>query len=130
VSDTQLHVELVSADRVVWSGDAITVVARTTEGEVGILANHSPLMSLMVPGVVEVRSDGGETIRAAVDSGFLSVGGNRVSILAENAALATEIDAGQAQTALDEARSGDMDDEDAVAEVRRAEAWVRAAERT
>jgi len=130
VSDTQLHVELVSADRVVWSGDATTVVARTTEGEVGILANHSPLMSLMVAGVVEVRSDGGETIRAAVDSGFLSVGGNRVSILAENAALATEIDAGQAQKALDDARSGNMDDEDAVAEVRRAEAWVRAAERT
>ena len=130
MSDTQLHVELVSADRVVWSGDATTVVARTTEGEVGILANHSPLMSLMVAGVVEVRSDGGETIRAAVDSGFLSVGGNRVSILAENAALATEIDAGQAQKALDDARSGDMDDEDAVAEVRRAEAWVRAAERT
>ena len=130
MSDTQLHVELVSADRVVWSGEATTVVARTTEGEVGILANHSPLMSLMVPGVVEVRSDGGETIRAAVDSGFLSVGGNRVSILAENAALATEIDSGQAQKALDDARSGDMDDEDAVAEVRRAEAWVRAAERT
>jgi F-type H+-transporting ATPase subunit epsilon len=130
VSDTQLHVELVSADRVVWSGEAVTVVARTTEGEVGILANHSPLMSLMVPGVVEVRSEGGETIRAAVDSGFLSVGGNRVSILAENAALATEIDSGQAQKALDDARSGDMDDEDAVAEVRRAEAWVRAAERT
>jgi F-type H+-transporting ATPase subunit epsilon len=130
VSDSELHVELVSADRVVWSGDATTVVARTTEGEVGILANHSPLMSLMVAGVVEVRSDGGETIRAAVDSGFLSVGGNRVSILAENAALATEIDAGQAQKALDDARSGDMDDEDAVAEVRRAEAWVRAAERT
>ena len=130
MSDTQLHVELVSADRVVWSGEATTVVARTTEGEGGILANHSPLMSLMVPGVVEVRSDGGETIRAAVDSGFLSVGGNRVSILAENAALATEINSGQAQKALDDARSGDMDDEDAVAEVRRAEAWVRAAERT
>ena len=130
MSDSDLHVELVAADRVVWSGDATIVIARTTEGEVGILANHSPLMSLMVPGVVEVRSDGGETIRAAVDSGFLSVGGNRVSILAENAALATEIDSGQAQKALDEARSGDMDDEHDVAEVRRAEAWVRAAERT
>lgn len=130
MSDSELHVELVSADRVVWSGEATTVVARTTEGEVGILANHSPLMSLMVPGVVEVRSEGGETIVAAVDSGFLSVGGNRVSILAENAALASEIDAGSAQKALDDARSGDMDDDDAVAEVRRAEAWVRAAERT
>jgi F-type H+-transporting ATPase subunit epsilon len=130
VSDTELHVELVAADRVVWSGEATSVVARTTEGEVGILANHAPLMSLMVPGVVEVRSDGGDTIRAAVDSGFLSVAGNRVSILAEQAALAEDIDSSQAQQALDDARSGDMDDEHAIAEVRRAEAWVRAAERT
>jgi hypothetical protein len=56
VSDSDLHVELVAADRVVWSGDATIVIARTTEGEVGILANHAPLMSLMVPGVVEVRA--------------------------------------------------------------------------
>jgi F-type H+-transporting ATPase subunit epsilon len=130
VSDSDLHVELVAADRVVWSGDATIVIARTTEGEVGILANHAPLMSLMVPGVVEVRSDGGDTIRAAVDSGFLSVAGNRVSILAEQAALADDIDAGQAQRALEEARGGDLEDENVVAEVRRAEAWVRAAERT
>jgi F-type H+-transporting ATPase subunit epsilon len=130
VSDSDLHVELVAADRVVWSGDATIVIARTTEGEVGILANHAPLMSLMVPGVVEVRSDGGDTIRAAVDSGFLSVAGNRVSILAEQAALADDIDAGQAQRALEEARGGDLEDENVLAEVRRAEAWVRAAERT
>ncbi len=130
MSETDLHVELVAADRVVWSGDATIVIARTTEGEVGILANHAPLMSLMVPGVVEVRSDGGDTIRAAVDSGFLSVAGNRVSILAEQAALADDIDAGRAQQALDEARGGDLEDEHVLAEVRRAEAWVRAAERT
>ena len=130
MSDSDLHVELVAADRVVWSGDATIVIARTTEGEVGILANHAPLMSLMVPGVVEVRSDGGDTIRAAVDSGFLSVAGNRVSILAEQAALADDIDAGQAQRALEEARGGDLEDENVLAEVRRAEAWVRAAERT
>jgi F-type H+-transporting ATPase subunit epsilon len=130
VSDSDLHVELVAADRVVWSGDATIVIARTTEGEVGILANHAPLMSLMVPGVVEVRSDGGDTIRAAVDSGFLSVADNRVSILAEQAALADDIDAGQAQRALEEARGGDLEDENVAAEVRRAEAWVRAAERT
>lgn len=130
MSDTQLHVELVAADRVVWSGDATTVIARTTEGEVGILANHAPLMSLMVPGVVEVRSDGGETVRAAVDSGFLSVTGNHVSILAEQAVLAEDIDTGQAQQALEQARSGDLDDDNALAELRRAEAWVRATERT
>jgi F-type H+-transporting ATPase subunit epsilon len=130
VSDSQLHVELVAADRVVWSGDATTVVARTTEGDVGILANHAPIMSLMVPGVVEVRSDGGETVRAAVDSGFLSVAANRVSILTEQAALADDIDAGEAKRALEEAQAGNLDDEQVMAEVRRAEAWVRAAEGT
>lgn len=130
MSDSQLHVELVAADRVVWSGDATTVVARTTEGDVGILASHAPIMSLMVPGVVEVRSDGGETVRAAVDSGFLSVAANRVSILTEQAALADDIDAGEAKRALEEAQAGNLDDEQVMAEVRRAEAWVRAAEGT
>jgi F-type H+-transporting ATPase subunit epsilon len=130
VSDTELHVELVAADRVVWSGEATTVVARTTEGDVGILANHAPLMSLLVPGLVEVRSAGGDTLRAVVDSGFLSVAGNRVSILAEQAALADDVDLAAAQSALEEARAGDLEDENAVAELRRAEAWVRAAERT
>jgi F-type H+-transporting ATPase subunit epsilon len=130
VSDTQLQVELVAADRVVWSGEATTVIARTTDGEVGILANHAPLMSLMVPGVVEVRSGDGEVVHAAVDAGFLSVAANHVSILAEQAALAGDIDRSAAQRALEEARSGDQDDEHVIAEVRRAEAWVRATERT
>ena len=69
MSDDLLHVEVVSADRVVWSGEATRVIARTTEGDVGILPNHAPLLSLMVHGVVDVlnahdvilriRSDGG-----------------------------------------------------------------------
>ncbi|MDQ3629515.1 MAG: F0F1 ATP synthase subunit epsilon [Actinomycetota bacterium] len=125
-----LHVELVAADRVVWSGDANIVVARTAEGEVGILADHAPLMSLMVPGVVEVRTDAGETVRAAVDSGFLSVGGNRVSILAEEAVLASDIDAAKATKDLAEAERGDLDDEAALGELRRARAWVLATERS
>lgn len=125
-----LRVELVAADRVVWSGDATSVLARTSEGEVGILANHAPLMSLMVPGVVEVRTDGGETVRAAVDSGFLSVAGNRVSILAEEAVMADDIDAAKAKKDLEEAEKGDLEDEAAQGELRRARAWVLATERT
>ena len=125
-----LHVELVAADRVVWSGEATTVVARTSEGEVGILANHAPLMSLMVPGVVEVRTDGGETVRAAVDSGFLSVAGNRVSILAEEAVLSGDIDATKAKKDLEEAEKGDLEHDAALGELRRARAWVLATERS
>lgn len=125
-----LHVELVAADRVVWSGDASMVVARTAEGEVGILADHAPLLSLMVPGVVEVRTGGGETTRAAVDSGFLSVAGNRVSILAEQAVLGSDIDAAKASKDLEDAEKGDLEDEAALGELRRARAWVLATERS
>ena len=48
-----LEVEVVSADRVVWSGDAINVIARTVEGDIGILPGHEPLLALLVPGACE-----------------------------------------------------------------------------
>ena len=71
MSETTMQVELVSADRLVWSGEARMVVARTTEGDVGILPNHAPMLSLMVDGVVDVQTTDGETWIAAVDAGFL-----------------------------------------------------------
>ena len=63
------------------------VIARTTEGDVGILPNHAPMLSLMVHGVVDVTTAEGETVVAAVDAGFLSVANNRISILAEHAEM-------------------------------------------
>ena len=71
------------------------VNARTAGGEIGILANHMPVLSLLEAGVVEIETAGGETWLAAVDDGFLSVAGNRVSILATRADLARDIDAGE-----------------------------------
>lgn len=125
-----LQVELVAADRVVWSGEAISVLARTPEGDIGILSNHAPILSLLVDGVVEIRDESGEHLVAAVDAGFLSVANNRVSILAENAQLSHEIDVEQARADLDRAKAGDQDDEEAAAEaVRRAEAQIRAVDR-
>ena len=73
-----MQVELVAADRLVWSGEASMVIARTTEGDVGILPDHAPMLSLMVDGVVDVTTTAGETWLAAVDAGFLSVAGNRI----------------------------------------------------
>ncbi|MDQ3485991.1 MAG: F0F1 ATP synthase subunit epsilon [Actinomycetota bacterium] len=127
MSDEQLQVELVAADRTVWSGQATMVIARTVEGDVGVLRNHAPLLSLLTDAVVEITAEDGETVIAAVDGGFLSVANNRVSILSEHAVLAAEIDASAAQTELEEARSSD--DNDAEARIRRAEARIRAAER-
>lgn len=127
MSEDTLQVELVAADRLVWSGEAKVVNARTVGGEIGILANHTPVLSLLEAGVVEVQTPDGETWLAAVDDGFLSVAGNRVSILAGHAEMAADIDLQAAQSALDAARGDDQQPQRA--EVRRLEARVRAAER-
>ncbi|MCB0909403.1 MAG: F0F1 ATP synthase subunit epsilon [Nocardioidaceae bacterium] len=129
MSDDLLHVEVVSADRVVWSGEATRVIARTTEGDVGILPNHAPLLSLMVHGVVDVLTSEGETWVAAASSGFLSVANNRVSILAEFAEASRDIDLEHARQELERARSAGEDSDEAVEAVRLQEARIRAAER-
>ena len=105
---TELHVDLVSVEREIWSGEAEQVNARTTEGEIGILAGHTPLLGQLAEGfTVTIRQSGGEDITAAVHGGFLSVTDEGVTILAERAELSGEIDASRAQAALDRARSGD-----------------------
>lgn len=126
-----MQVELVAADRLVWSGEASMVIARTTEGDVGILPNHAPMLSLMVDGIVDVTTADNETWIAAVDAGFLSVANNRISILSEHAEMSHDIDLEKARADLDRARKAGekMDEpEEAVSEAW-AEARVRAAER-
>jgi F-type H+-transporting ATPase subunit epsilon len=129
VSDNTLQVELVAADRLVWSGEATVVNARTAGGEIGILANHMPILSLLEAGVVEVGTADGDSVLAAVDDGFISVAANRVSILAGRADLAQDIDASEARSELERARN-ESDDHHSEAEVRRLEARVRAAEKS
>lgn len=119
-----LTVELVAADRTVWTGDATMVVTRTADGDIGILAHHAPLLGTLVNGTVAIRQKGGDTVVAAVHGGFLSVADNRVGILAEEAALATEIDVAQAERDLEAARTSD--DDDAIDQARRAESRIRA----
>ncbi|WP_238997962.1 F0F1 ATP synthase subunit epsilon [Nocardioides limicola] len=124
-----LRVELVAADRLVWSGDAKRVIARTVEGDVGILPNHAPMLSLMISGVVDIQTPDEETLVAAVDAGFLSVAENRVSILAERADLSHDIDLEQARAELERAHAAGENDDEATAAVRQAEARIRAVER-
>ena len=128
MSDDTLQVELVAADRLVWSGEASVVNARTAGGEIGILPNHMPILSLLEAGVVEVETADGESWVAAVGDGFISVAANRVSILASHADLASDIDASAARSELDSAR-GEGEGHRNDAEVRRLEARVRAAEK-
>jgi F-type H+-transporting ATPase subunit epsilon len=131
VSDDLMQVELVAADRLVWSGEAKMVIARTTEGDVGILPNHAPVLSLMVDGIVDVTTSEGETWIAAVDAGFLSVAGNRISVLAEHAEMSHDIDLEKARADLERCRTAGelVNDAQAAAERAWAEARLRAVEK-
>jgi F-type H+-transporting ATPase subunit epsilon len=124
---TELNVRLVAVDREVWSGQAKVVVAKTTEGDIGILPNHEPVLALLVDGAVSFESTDGHRRRAAVHEGFLSVEKNNVSILAETAELAEEIDIARAESAIERAKAAGADDPDEIAAIRRAETRIQVA---
>ncbi|NMH99016.1 F0F1 ATP synthase subunit epsilon [Pseudonocardia acidicola] len=117
----QMTVELVAVERRIWSGEARFVLARTKEGEVGVLPGHEPtLAQLEEAGVVRIDTTEGPSITAAVHGGFLSITPENVTVLAEYAELSDEIDVSRARTARDRA-----DTSEAKA---RAEARLRAAD--
>lgn len=81
-----MHVEVVSPEAYVWSGEATMVLARTVEGELGILPGHAPLLGQLVEATITIRTEGSD-VAVAVKGGFLSVTDERVSVLAEEAVL-------------------------------------------
>ena len=81
------RVDVVSPEAVVWSGDAEFLVARTTEGEIGILADHEPTMAALATGSAEILA-GGKRITLAVHGGFLQVFQNQVTLLSDRAEVA------------------------------------------
>ena len=122
-----LQVELVAVERKIWSGEATMVIARTTEGELGVLPGHAPLLGQLAEGgVVTIRTDSGEDVVVAAHGGFLSVTERGVSILAETAEISNEIDVQRARDALSRAEA-DRDDPEATAAARRAQSRLRAA---
>jgi F-type H+-transporting ATPase subunit epsilon len=128
VSRDVLQVEVVSAERLVWSGEATMVIARTTEGELGVLPNHSPVLSVLVNGFVDIRSTEDERWVAAVDSGFISVAANRVSVLSGRAVLAGDIELEKRRQDLEGRQPGEDADDEEKAQHAWLEAQVRAAE--
>ena len=86
---TSLEVSVVAADKQVWSGQASMVVAKTTEGEIGILPGHEPMLAMLAPGEIEVRITplDGPKVSVNADNGFLSVENNNVAIVAALAEL-------------------------------------------
>lgn len=104
---TTLDVEVVASDRGVWSGEASIVIAKTPEGEMGIMAGHEPVLAALVAGPVTVRTADGESVVAVVDQGFLSMSENKVAVLGDVVQLAEEIDVTAVEAELAEAEDDD-----------------------
>jgi F-type H+-transporting ATPase subunit epsilon len=82
-----LQVELVSADRRVWAGEASMVVARTLDGDLGVLPGHAPVLAVLAPSEIKITPSEGSDVTANCDGGFLSVEHDRVMIVSDSAAL-------------------------------------------
>lgn len=125
-----LRIEVVAADGIAWEGDGLSVIARTTEGDLGILPNHEPFLAALVPCAAEVLTADGHREVLAIDGGFISVADNRVSMLSQFAKVAREIDLDAAEHELAAAEkrlnAGELDEETRQ-HFLRAQAQVRAA---
>ena len=88
MSEKTLRVELVAADKAVWSGEAKLVVAKTVEGEIGLMPGHEPMLAILASGEVRVTKPEGEVLTVTADYGFLSVEHDVVTVVARNASLA------------------------------------------
>jgi F-type H+-transporting ATPase subunit epsilon len=101
-----LQVQFVVPEGEIWSGPADMVIAKTLDGDIGVLTGHTPVLGILAEGSVvtikpEGAADGGLDVVAAVNGGFFSVADNRVSILAQQAQLGGEVDTRAARAALE-----------------------------
>lgn len=104
----EMTVELVAVEERLWSGAATLVSAQTTEGEIGIMPGHEPVLGQLIEGgTVSITSVDGERIVAAVHGGFLSVTASTVTILAESADMAEDIDVSAAKAVLADTQADD-----------------------
>jgi F-type H+-transporting ATPase subunit epsilon len=129
-----VQVRLVVPDGEVWSGNARMVIAKTLDGDIGILGSHPSVLGILAEGsLVEVLDpeEGSSTqespMRIAVRSGFLSVHDDRVSILARDAELGSQVDRATVQSGLDAALNEAAAGEEESAEVKYSRARLRAA---
>ena len=130
-----LHVDIVSAEGQIFSGEAAMVVAPGREGELGILPRHAPLLTLLRPGEVRVQTPDGEHHPFYIGGGALEVQPSRVTVLADTAVRAKDLDEAAALNAKQRAaevlkkRVGDLSQAEALAELSRAAAQLKIIER-
>ncbi len=129
-----LKLEIVTVERVVFSGDVDILTAPGLDGELGILPHHTPLMTTLAPGELVARQDG-EEYSLAISGGFLEVRPDRVIVLADSAERAEEIDVSRAEDAKKRAEavlshpSSEVDAARAQAALRRAITRIEVANR-
>lgn len=124
-----LQVALVVPDGQIWGGRAEMVIAKTLDGDIGVYSGHAPVIGILVEGsLVRIRPEGDAAeVSAAVGGGFFSIANDRVSILAREAQLGTDIDTAAAQAALDAALEEAGPGGQETADVRYYRAQLRAA---
>jgi F-type H+-transporting ATPase subunit epsilon len=121
-----LQVELVSPERIAFSGEADMVVCRTIGGgDIAFLTGHAPFVGALDTHEVRIKGTHGAWTVAAVHGGFVEVSKDRVTILSDVAELATDIDVERARRALDTANAAPDDDVEAAAAAQRAEVRIR-----
>jgi F-type H+-transporting ATPase subunit epsilon len=134
-----LQVSLVVPEGEVWAGPAGMVIAKTKDGDIGVLTGHSPVLGILAEGsLVRIVPEGGDdgaaegaTVIAAVNGGFFSVADDRVSVLAREAQIGGDVDASATRAALEEALQNpdvtDDGDDEGSSQVRYFRALLRAA---
>ncbi len=122
MASAPMQVELVSPEKMLFSGEASIVVARTSDGDAAFLPGHAPFIGQLGIGPVLIRTPDGKDIKAAVHGGFVEVRNNRVTILSDVAELASDIDANRAAAAKAklESKQHELSEAEASAALRRA----------
>ncbi len=130
-----IHVDIVSAEGEIFSGDAAMVFAPASEGEIGVAPRHAPLLSLLKPGEVRVQTPDGQQHFFFVGGGAIEVQPNQVTVLADTALRAKDIDEAAALAAKQRAeealrdRAAHITQAEALAELARAAAQLKIIER-
>jgi len=130
-----IHVDIVSAEGEIYSGAAEMVFVPASQGEIGIAPRHAPLLTTLKPGEVRVKTPGGEELLFWVGGGALEIQPHLVTVLADTAARARDLDEAAALAAKQRAEEalgdhkGAMEVAEAQAELARAVAQLRAIEK-
>jgi F-type H+-transporting ATPase subunit epsilon len=121
-----MHVELVSPERILFSGEAEMVICRTAGGgDIAFLDNHAPFLGALADAIVRIRKADGEWEEAAVHGGFVHVRDNTVILLSDLAELASQIDFERARRDREDLERRVMDTDDAAVEARLRRVHVR-----